>query len=100
MSGALRVSRGELALALGLPNDAFTNLACARKPGAQTRLRDLVEILSYVLPWARTRQAAFAWYRSKPLPAFGDQTAEALLKEGRADAVKSYIDRIAVGGFA
>jgi hypothetical protein len=27
-------------------------------------------------------------------------TAEALVKEGRAEAVKRYLDRIAVGGFA
>jgi hypothetical protein len=34
------------------------------------------------------------------LPSFGDQTAEALVKEGRAEAVKRYLDRIAVGGYA
>jgi hypothetical protein len=34
------------------------------------------------------------------LPSFGDQTAEALVKEGRAEAVKRHLDRIAVGGYA
>jgi len=37
---------------------------------------------------------------SQPLPSFGDQTAEALVKEGRSEAVKRYLDRIAVGGYA
>ncbi len=49
---------------------------------------------------AGSPQQAFASYRSQPLPSFGDQTAEALVKEGRAEAVKHYLDRIAVGGYA
>jgi hypothetical protein len=43
---------------------------------------------------------AFAWYRAQPIPSFGDQTPEDLVKEGRAEAVKAYIGRIAVGGYA
>jgi hypothetical protein len=43
---------------------------------------------------------AFAWYRSQPLPSFGDQTAEDLVKKGRAGVVKSYLNRIAVGSYA
>jgi len=34
------------------------------------------------------------------LPSFGDKTAEDLVKEGRAAAVKAYLSRIAEGGFA
>ena len=33
-------------------------------------------------------------------PATGDQTAEALVKEGRAASVRRYLDRLAVGGYA
>ncbi|WP_220790214.1 antitoxin Xre/MbcA/ParS toxin-binding domain-containing protein [Gluconacetobacter takamatsuzukensis] len=40
------------------------------------------------------------WYRSRPVPSFGDQTAEALVREGRAEAVRRYLDRIATGGYA
>jgi hypothetical protein len=39
-------------------------------------------------------------YRSQPIAAFGDQTAAALVREGRADSVRGYLDRIAVGGYA
>ncbi len=100
LSDLLHVTRGELALALGVPRDSVTKTARARAPATQARLRDMVEILNRVRPWAGTPLAAFAWYRSQPLPSFGDQTAEALVKEGRAEAVKRYLDRIAVGGFA
>ncbi len=41
-----------------------------------------------------------AWYRAQPLPAFGDRTAEALVKEGKATAIREYLDHMAVGGFA
>ncbi len=64
------------------------------------RLRDLAEILSRATPWAGSIQLAYAWYRSQPPPSFGDQTAEDLVKQGRAEAVKSYLSRIAVGGYA
>jgi transcriptional regulator with XRE-family HTH domain len=101
LSQVLRVTRAELALALGLSRDAVSKAARARAPATQARLRDAVEILNRVRPWAGgSPQQAFAWYRSQPLPSFGDQTAEALVKEGRAEAVKRYLDRIAVGGYA
>lgn len=43
---------------------------------------------------------AFAWYRAQPLPSFGDRTAEDLVKEGRAEAVRRHLARIAAGGYA
>ena len=100
LSQMLRITRAELALALGLSRDAVSKTARARAPATQSRLRDMVEILNRVRSWAGSPQQAFAWYRSQPLPSFGDQTAEALVKEGRAEAVKRYLDRIAVGGYA
>lgn len=71
-----------------------------RAPAMQGRLRDMVEIITRVLPWAGSVPQAFAWYRAQPLPSFGDQTAEDLVKAGRAQAVKYYLARIAVGGYA
>jgi transcriptional regulator with XRE-family HTH domain len=100
LSDALHITRAELAVALGLSRDAVSKTARAAAPATQSRLRDIVEILNRVRPWAGSSRQAFAWYRSQPLPSFGDQTAEALVKEGRAEAVKRYLDRIAVGGYA
>jgi hypothetical protein len=100
LSAALHITHGELAVAMGVSRDAVAKSARARGPAMQSRLRDMVEILNRVQPWAGSLPQAFAWYRSQPLPSFGDQTAEALVKEGRAEAVKRHLDRIAVGGYA
>jgi len=100
LSDLLHITRGELALALGLSRDAVSKKTRALSPTTQSRLRNMVEILNRVRVWAGSPQQAFAWYRSQPLPSFGDQTAEALVKEGRAEDVKRYLDRIAVGGYA
>jgi hypothetical protein len=34
------------------------------------------------------------------LPAFGGRTAEVLVKDGEAAAVRDYLDHMALGGFA
>jgi hypothetical protein len=96
----LRISKGELALALGLSRDSVSKTARLKSRATQARLRDALEIINRVLPWAGSVAQAFAWYRSQPLPSFGDQTAEDLVKEGRAEAVKAYLARLAVGGYA
>jgi Protein of unknown function (DUF2384) len=100
LSAALHISKGELATATGLSRDAVSKTARQLAPATQSRLRDIVEILNRVRPWCGSLPQAFAWYRAQPLPSFGDQTAEALVKEGRAEAVKRYLDRMAVGGYA
>ena len=100
LSALLHITRGELAAALGLSRDAVAKASRARAHATQARMRDMVEILTRVRPWAGSAQQAFAWYRAQPLPSFGDQTAKSLVKEGRAEAVKRYLDRITVGGYA
>jgi hypothetical protein len=100
LSDLLRVTKGQLAAASGLSRDAVSKAARLRAPATQTRLRDVTEIINRVLPWSGSVQQAFAWYRSQPLPAFGDRTAEDLVREGRAEHVKSYLAVIAAGGFA
>ena len=100
LSATLRISKTELAAASGLSRDAVSKTARLKAPSTQARLRDMVEIIGRVLPWAGSVPQAFAWYRAQPLPSFGDQTAEDLVKEGRAEAVKGYLARIAAGGFS
>ena len=100
LSDLLHITRAELAIALGLSRDAVSKSTRVGSPATQARLRDLVQIINRVRGWAGSPQQAFAWYRSQPLPSFGDQTAESLVKEGRAEAVKRHLDRIAVGGYA
>jgi hypothetical protein len=96
----LRISKIQLAFASGLSRDAVSKTVRLKAPATQARLHDMVQIITRVMPWAGSVPQAFAWYRAQPLPAFGDQTAEDLVKEGRAEAVKKHLSRIAVGGYA
>jgi hypothetical protein len=100
LSEQLRLTRVQLAAASGLSRDAVSKTARLRAPATQARLREVVEIINRVLPWAGSVPQAFAWYRAQPLPSFGDQTAEDLVKQGRAEDVRNYLSRIAVGGYA
>lgn len=84
----------------GLSIDTVTRKARFRSKAPQQRLRDIVLILNRVLPWCGSPMQAYAWYRSEPLPSFGDLTAEELVKRGMADDVLEEISRISLGGFA
>ena len=100
VSGRLKITKTELASALGLSRDSVSKQSRVASVATQRRLRDVVEIVNRIIPWAGSELAAFAWYRSQPLPSFGDQTAEDLVHAGRSEAVKRYLSRIAEGGFA
>ena len=95
----LHITKTELAATVGLPRDAVCKKARLSSVRTQRRLGEMLEIINRVLPWSGTMQAAFAWYRSQPLPSFGHQTAEDLVKAGRAEDVRRYLARVAVGGF-
>jgi hypothetical protein len=100
LSEQLRITKAELAVASGLSRDAVSKTNRLHGRATQTRLRDVAEIIARVMGWAGSVPQAFAWYRAMPLPSFGDRTAEDLVKEGRAEAVKAYLSRIATGGYA
>ena len=100
LADRLRITQVELAASLGLSRDSVSKKARLETRKTQTRLRDMLEIVNRVVPWCGSELAAFAWYRSQALPSFGDRTAEALVVEGQAAAVKRYLDRIAEGGHA
>ncbi|MBU2714221.1 antitoxin Xre/MbcA/ParS toxin-binding domain-containing protein [Zooshikella harenae] len=97
---ALHITKVELALATGLSADAVSKKSRALTRKSQTRLREVIEIINRILPWTDSVYAAFAWYRSQPLPSFGGLTAEDLVKQGKAEAVRKYLSRIAEGGYA
>lgn len=99
-AGILQISKIQLAETAGLSRDALSKLVRARSGATQQRLGELVQILARVAPWAGGYLQALAWYRASPIPAFGDQTPEAMVKQGHARAVRDYLDGIAAGGFA
>jgi Protein of unknown function (DUF2384) len=94
------MSKGQLAETVGLAPEALYKAARANAAKTQGRLREMLEILSRIAAWAGGKEQAMAWYRAEPIPAFGDRTAEALVKSGAAGAVRDYLDHIAMGGFA
>ncbi|WP_370311711.1 antitoxin Xre/MbcA/ParS toxin-binding domain-containing protein [Sagittula sp.] len=58
------------------------------------------EILELIEAWTGSRAQAIAWYETEPLPSFDNMTAAMLVRQGHADAVRAYIERIADGGYA
>jgi hypothetical protein len=100
LADALGLSVTSLARTLGLPPENLQRTKRAETRKTQERLRETTEIIQRVHDWAGGDIQAMAWYRAEPIPAFGGRTAEALVKEGRADAVRDYLDAVANGSFA
>lgn len=94
------LSKLQIARSLGLPKEAVHKRARLGAAKTQQRLREMLEIVNRVSDWSGGKLQAMAWYRSQSIPALGDQTAEALVKAGKADVVREYLDGIALGGFA
>ena len=94
------MSKGQLAETIGLSREALYKLARLEAPKTQSRLKEMLEIVSRVSGWAGGKEQAMAWYRAQPIAAFGGRTAEALVKDGKAGALRDYLDHIALGGFA
>jgi uncharacterized protein (DUF2384 family) len=94
------MSKTQLAETVGLARESLYKSSRNRAPKTQARVREMLEIVSRVADWAGGKEQAMAWYRAQPIPAFGGRTAEALVKEGKAGAVRDYLDHLAVGGFA
>ncbi len=96
----LGLSKKQVAETIGLRPEALYKSGRAGAAKTQTRLREMLEVLTRVSGWAGGRAQALAWYRGEPIPAFGDRTAELLVKTGQAGALRDYLDSIAMGGYA
>jgi hypothetical protein len=94
------MSKGKLAETVGVRPDTLQRSSRSTAPKTQTRLREMLEIITRISEWAGGDAQALAWYRAEPIPAFGGRTAESLVKDGKAGAVRDYLDHVAVGGFA
>ena len=100
VADALRTTKLEIAGTLGLGKDAFTRASRVKARKTQIRLRQMLEILNRVEDASGSPLAAYAWFRAEPLPGFGGATPDQLLREGKADQVHAYLDRIMAGGYA
>jgi hypothetical protein len=97
---AFNMSKAQLAETAGLAREVFQKASRRDGPKAQSRVREMLEIIALVQAWAGSPAQAMAWYRAEPIPAFGGRTAEALVKTGGATAVRDYVDHLATGGYA
>ena len=97
---AFSMSKAQLAETAGLAREVLQKASRRDGPKAQSRVREMLEIINLVQGWAGGLVQAMAWYRAEPIPAFGGRTAEALVKSGQATAVRDYLDHLATGGYA
>jgi len=58
------------------------------------------EVISAISKWAGGEEQGAAWYDAEPLPAFGGETADSLVKAGRIGALRDYLEFLSLGGFA
>ena len=100
VADVFRMSKGQLAETIGLGVASVSKADRRVAPKAQTRVTEMLEIISRVRDWAGGDAHAMAWYRSQPIPALDGRTPEALVKAGRASAVRDYLDHLALGGYA
>jgi DNA-binding phage protein len=94
------MSKMQLAETIGLTRETVYRAARLEAPKTQARATEMLEIVGRVADWAGGEKQALAWYRAEPIAAFGGRTAESLVKEGKASAVRDYLDHVATGGFA
>lgn len=100
VASAFRMTKGQLAETAGLGAATVSKADRRTSPRAQTRVTEMLEIISRVRDWAGGEAQAMAWYRSQPIPALDGRTPEALVKSGKATAVRDYLDHLSLGGFA
>jgi hypothetical protein len=94
------MSKSQLAETIGLAPEALYKTTRVHAARTQGRIREMLEIVGRISQWAGGKEQAMAWYRAQPIAAFGDRTAESLVKSDHAGALRDYLDHIAMGGFA
>jgi len=94
------MSKMQIAETIGLTRETVYRAARLAAPKTQARATEMLEIVGRIADWAGGEKQALAWYRAEPIAAFGGRTAESLVKEGKASAVRDYLDHVATGGFA
>ena len=100
VAAEFNVTKAALAQSLGFAEETLQRSARVSAQKTQQRLREMLEILTRVEPWAGGMPQAMGWYRGQGIAALGDQTAEALVKNDQAAVVRAYLDAIATGAFA
>ena len=74
-----------------------TPTARPQAPQLQKYLQDMVRVLAVATAMTGDEKRAVFLLRNEPLRAFGFKTTDALIQEGRADAVIAYLESFAGG---
>jgi len=96
----LHITKQEFATAIGLRYEALIRIDCHDSKAAQQRIREVIDTLKHIEPWAGSLRAAWSWYRSYAISALGGLTAEQLILQGRSDDLQEYLSYIAENGYA
>lgn len=96
----LHITKPEFAVAVGIPPKALSLKKHSESAAIQQRLRQLLEILKRVEPWAGSLSAAWSWYRAYPIAPLGGLTAEELVSHDRGNDVREYLSHISEGGYS
>lgn len=99
VAGEFDVTIRQLAEIIGLDVAAVSTADERASPRTQSRVSEMMEIILRVREWSGGAIQALAWYRNQEISSFGT-TAETLVKNGNADLVRTYLDRISAGGYA
>src|SRR5271154_131160 len=71
VADAFSMSKAQLAETAGGARGVFQKASRRGGPKAQTRVKEMLEIINLVQAWAGGPVQAMAWYRAEPIPAFG-----------------------------
>jgi hypothetical protein len=100
MAEALHITVDEVAGMIGISSASLKRADRRFNVKTQTKLKDMLNIINLVTPWAGSELQAYAWYRSTLIPALGNITAETAVKMGHSQAVRDYLETISLGGYA
>ena len=99
-ANALNLSAIELASIIGAPKSLINNKTYIHLTKTQSRLNDVLNIFRFITPWCGSTEYACSWFINTMIPGFCYSTAKQLVRQGRADAVMTYLEQIKEGSYA
>ncbi|MGE0004366.1 MAG: hypothetical protein AB7S92_02135 [Parvibaculaceae bacterium] len=88
LSKALGVRVANLAELTGVHRNTLRNPSSER---LQSRMREMVKVISAAAELTGDLEKAIYWYRNEPIADYGHRTAAELVAEGQVEATLSYI---------
>lgn len=90
----LHTNHESLSLAVGIPETSLKRSERSRSDKVQTRLTDVHGILETVRPSFTSWDAAWLWFRSAPIPSFGNLSPSDVIKLYGNDGIAAIQDHV------